>query len=89
MLVDLINSCGRAYLDLDARVAEFDAWGGCCSSTRHDGWNALTQPVVDISVRIPESEQTLTALRGESRRTWSHPIASNVEMAKSQLAFAN
>ena len=88
MLVDLINSCGRADHDLDARVAEFDAMRDLLIDAPRR-LNALTQRVVDISVRIPESEQTLTALRGEFAENVVAPIASNVEMAKSQLAFAD
>ena len=88
LLVELINSCGRADHDLDARVAEFDAMRDLLIDAPQR-LAALTQQVVDISVRIPESEQTLTALRGEFAENVIAPIASNVEMAKSQLAFAD
>ncbi|HEY5853624.1 MAG TPA: TPM domain-containing protein [Aldersonia sp.] len=88
LLVELINSCGRADHDLDARVAEFDAMRDLLIDAPQR-LAALTQQVVDISVRIPESEQTLTALRGEFPQNVIAPIASNVEMAKGQLAFAD
>ena len=88
LLIELINSCGRADHDLDARVTEFDAMRDLLIDAPQR-LAALTQQVVDISVRIPESEQTLTALRGEFPENVIAPIASNVEMAKGQLAFAD
>lgn len=87
MLIDIISSCGLADRELDARVEEFDTMRDLLinAPARLD---ALTQAVVALSVRLPESEAVLTALKNQFPAPTLAPVASNVTMASERLTLA-
>lgn len=87
MLIDIITSCGRADRELDARVEEFDGFRDLVvNATAH--LDELTQSVVDLTVRIPQSDSVLAQLRSEFDAAALSSIADNVAMAKDRLALA-
>ncbi|TQF73484.1 TPM domain-containing protein [Rhodococcus spelaei] len=88
MLIELISTCSRADKELNARVTEFDGMRDLLidAPARLD---ALTQHIVELTVRIPESEATLTALHGEFPGPALASVANNVTLAGRQLAFAD
>ncbi|MFZ2174712.1 MAG: TPM domain-containing protein [Rhodococcus sp. (in: high G+C Gram-positive bacteria)] len=87
MLIEIISSCGRADQELNERVQEFDGLRDLLinAPARLD---ALTQDIVAVTVRIPESAQTLTALQSEFPPEALAAIAHNVQMAEERLKFA-
>lgn len=87
MLIDIISSCGRADQELDARVEEFDGLRDLLinAPSRLD---ALTQSVVALSVRLPESETILTGLRSQFPASTLASITGNVTMASERLTLA-
>ncbi|WP_336880204.1 TPM domain-containing protein [Rhodococcus globerulus] len=87
MLIDIISSCGRADQELDARVDEFDTMRDLLinAPARLD---ALTQAVVAVSVRLPESEKILNELKNQFPAPTLAPVAGNVTMAGERLTLA-
>ncbi|NMM88205.1 hypothetical protein B2J88_28275 [Rhodococcus sp. SRB_17] len=87
MLIDIISSCGRADQELEARVEEFDAMRDLLinAPARLD---ALTQSVVALSVRLPESEAVLTTLKSQFPAPTLAPVVGNVTMAAERLTLA-
>ncbi|MDI9914416.1 TPM domain-containing protein [Rhodococcus sp. IEGM 1379] len=87
MLIDIISSCGRADQELEARVEEFDAMRDLLinAPARLD---ALTQSVVALSVRLPESEEVLTTLKNQFPAPTLAPVVGNVTMAGERLTLA-
>lgn len=87
MLIQIISSCGRADHELDSRVAEFESMRDLLinSCTKLD---SLTQDVVALTVRIPESEKTLAQLHTEFAAPALASISSNVAMAREDIELA-
>ncbi|MGC0364638.1 hypothetical protein ABH922_002622 [Rhodococcus sp. 27YEA15] len=87
MLIDIISSCGRADQELEARVEEFDGLRDLLinAPARLD---ALTQSVVALSVRLPESEQILTTLKGQFPAPTLASVVNNVSMAGERVTLA-
>jgi hypothetical protein len=88
LLVDLIHGCGKADQELDARVAEFDGMRDLLIDAPQR-LDALTQEIVGLSVRIPDSAATLAALVGEFPAPTLAPVRDNVTHAKERLEFAD
>lgn len=88
MLVELIATCSRADRELNERVAEFDGMRDLLidAPARLD---ALTQRMVEMTVRIPGSETTLTTLRGEFPAPALASVDGNLALARQQLAYAD
>lgn len=88
MLVTLISTCSKADAELNSQVAEFDGMRDLLidAPARLD---ALTQQVVELTVRIPASETVLDDLRTEFPAPVLAPVAENVILARQQLAFAD
>ncbi|MFD4294430.1 TPM domain-containing protein [Rhodococcus sp. NPDC058505] len=88
MLVELIATCSRADRELNDRVTEFDGMRDLLidAPARLD---ALTQRTVEMTVRIPESESVLTALRGEFPAPALASVDGNIALAREQLAYAD
>ncbi|AOW92926.1 hypothetical protein BFN03_10260 [Rhodococcus sp. WMMA185] len=86
MLVEIISSCGRADRELNERVEEFDGLRDLLIGAP-ERLDALTQQMVALSVRIPDSTQTLATLQTEFPSTAIAPIAHNVTMAQERLDF--
>ncbi|NLE79682.1 MAG: TPM domain-containing protein [Rhodococcus sp.] len=87
MLIEIITSCGRADRELDDRVKEFDGLRNLLINAG-DRLDALTQKVVGVSVRIPESDGTLDRLRDEFPAESLASITDNVTMADERMKFA-
>ncbi|MGX7825813.1 TPM domain-containing protein [Actinokineospora sp. 24-640] len=87
LLVELISRLGRADRELDARVAEFDELRDLLLDAP-GRLDALTQKVVGISVRLPESTATWTRLTGEFPAPALAPVRDNLAMAQERLTFA-
>ncbi|GAA3191015.1 hypothetical protein GCM10020255_090260 [Rhodococcus baikonurensis] len=87
MLIDIISSCGRADQELEARVDEFDGLRDLLinAPARLD---ALTQSVVSLSVRLPESEAILTKLKDQFPAPTLASVVNNVTMASERLTLA-
>ncbi|CAN5359954.1 TPM domain-containing protein [soil metagenome] len=87
MLIDIISSCGRADQELEARVEEFDGLRDLLinAPARLD---ALTQSVVSLSVRLPESEAILTKLKDQFPAPTLASVVNNVTMASERLTLA-
>lgn len=88
MLVDLISGCGRADRELDAQVAEFDGMRDLLINAPQR-LDALTQEMVTLSSRIPESSATLAKLVAEFPAPTLAPVRDNVAHAKERLEFAD
>ncbi|WP_072688392.1 TPM domain-containing protein [Rhodococcus marinonascens] len=86
MLVDIITSCGRADRELNERVEEFDGLRDLLINAP-DRLDALTRHMVALTVRIPESTQTLATLQTEFPSTAIASIAHNVTMTQERLGF--
>lgn len=88
MLVELIVTCSRADHELNNRVAEFDGMRDLLidAPARLD---ALTQRLVETTVRIPQSEATLAALHGEFPAPALASVDGNIALAREQLAYAD
>ncbi|MEV0948399.1 TPM domain-containing protein [Rhodococcus sp. NPDC049939] len=84
MLVDIITSCGRADRELNERVEEFDGLRDLLINAP-DRLDALTRNMVALTVRIPDSTQTLATLQTEFPSTAIASIADNVTMAQERL----
>ncbi|MDH6290005.1 TPM domain-containing protein [Rhodococcus sp. NM-2] len=87
MLIDIITSCGRADRELNERVQEFDGLRDLLINAP-DRLDALTRDMVALTVRIPESTQTLATLQTEFPAAALASVAHNVTMAEERLAFA-
>ncbi|WP_305091826.1 YgcG family protein [Prescottella sp. R16] len=87
MLVELVTTCARADKELDDRVAEFDAMRDLLldAPARLD---ALTQAVVALTVRAPQSDATLAALRAEFPASVLATVEHNPAMARERIVFA-
>lgn len=87
LLIQIISSCGRADHELDTRVAEFESMRDLLinSGPRLD---SLTQAVVALTVRVPESETVLTQLRAEFAAPALASIVSNVDIAREDIELA-
>ncbi|REE77006.1 TLP18.3/Psb32/MOLO-1 phosphatase superfamily protein [Rhodococcus wratislaviensis] len=87
MLIDVITSCGRADRELNERVQEFDGLRDLLINAP-DRLDALTRDMVALTVRIPDSTQTLATLQTEFPAAALASVAHNVTMAEERLAFA-
>ncbi|RVW10988.1 TPM domain-containing protein [Prescottella agglutinans] len=87
MLVELVTTCARADKELNARVAEFDSMRDLLldAPARLD---ALTQAVVALTVRVPQSDATLATLRTEFPASVLATIEHNPDMARERITFA-
>ncbi|MGH3859401.1 TPM domain-containing protein, partial [Actinokineospora sp.] len=88
LLVDLISGCGKADQELDAQVAEFDGMRDLLINAPQR-LDALTQEMVTLSSRLPESEATLARLVGEFPAPTLAPVRDNVNHAKERLDYAD
>ncbi|MGQ0839614.1 MAG: TPM domain-containing protein [Actinokineospora sp.] len=88
LLVDLISSCGKADRELDASVAEFDALRDLLINAPQR-LDALTQEMVGLTVRVPDSAVALEKVVGEFPADVVAPVRDNVAMARERLAFAD
>ncbi|CRK55927.1 hypothetical protein [Alloactinosynnema sp. L-07] len=88
LLVELISSCGKADRELDARVAEFDGMRDLLIDAPQR-LDTLTQEMVALTTRLPESEATLARLVAEFPAPVLAPIRDNVTQARQRLAFAD
>ncbi|WP_436496083.1 TPM domain-containing protein [Actinokineospora sp. HUAS TT18] len=88
LLIELISSCGKADKELDARVAEFDGMRDLLIDAPQR-LDALTQDMVALTTRVPESEATLTRLATEFPADVLSPIRDNVTHARQRLDFAD
>lgn len=87
MLIEIITSCGQADRELDSRVEEFESLRDLVvNADAH--LDELTRAVVELNVRIPQSEDTLTELESEFAAAVLHSIAENVSMARESLELA-
>lgn len=87
MLIQIISSCGRADHELDSRVAEFDTMRDLLINADAT-LDSLTQSVVELTVRLPESEKVLSQLRTEFAAPALASIAANVDMAREDVTLA-
>ncbi|SDJ17479.1 TLP18.3, Psb32 and MOLO-1 founding protein of phosphatase [Actinokineospora alba] len=88
LLVDIISGCGAADRELDAQVAEFDGMRDLLINAPQR-LDALTQEMVTLSSRLPESTATLERLVGEFPAPTLAPVRDNVTHAKERLDFAD
>lgn len=87
MLIQIISSCGRADHELDSRVAEFESMRDLLINAGAK-LDSLTQNVVELTVRVPESEKTLAQLQTEFAGPALASIVSNVDMTREHIALA-
>ena len=87
LLVELITGLTRADRDLDARVAEFDALRDLLIDAPNR-LDALTEQVVAVRVRLPESAAAWARLSAEFPAPAVAPVKDNVAMAEQRVAFA-
>ncbi|WP_032400043.1 TPM domain-containing protein [Rhodococcoides fascians] len=87
MLVEIISSCGQADRELDSRVEEFDGFRDLVMNAGSH-LDELTQAIIGLTVRIPQSEAVLAQLHSEFSETALKSIADNVTMAKDRVALA-
>ncbi|WP_067993455.1 TPM domain-containing protein [Nocardia pseudobrasiliensis] len=87
LLVELISACGRANRELDAKVTEFDAMRNLLIDAPRR-LDALTRDVVELTTRIPRSEELLARLVGEYPASVIAPVRENVTMACERISFA-
>ncbi|WP_458689663.1 TPM domain-containing protein [Nocardia tengchongensis] len=87
MLIDLVSSCGSADRDLDAKVGEFDAMRNLLINAG-ERLDALTRDVVELTVRLPNSQATLAELVTAHPASVLAPIHDNVSMAGERLWYA-
>lgn len=87
LLIELITTCGRADAELDDKVAEFDAMRNLLIDAPQR-LDALTRDIVDLTVRLPRSEQTLRDLVAAQPESVTAPVRDNVTMARERIAFA-
>ncbi|BAH49186.1 TPM domain-containing protein [Rhodococcus opacus] len=87
MLIDIITSCGRADRELNEKVQEFDGLRDLLINAP-DRLDALTRDMVALTVRIPDSTQTLATLQTEFPAAALASVAHNVTMAEERLAYA-
>ncbi|WP_137723705.1 TPM domain-containing protein [Prescottella subtropica] len=87
LLVELVTTCARADRELDDRVTQFDAMRDLLidAPARLD---ALTQAVVALTVRAPQSDATLAALRTEFPAPVLATVEHNPAMARDRIVFA-
>jgi len=88
LLVELISSCGKADSELDARVTEFDGMRDLLIDAPQR-LDTLTQEMVALTTRVPDSEKTLADLVTEFPANVLAPILDNVTQARDRLAFAD
>jgi hypothetical protein len=87
LLIELITGLSSADDELDARVAEFDALRDLLIDAPNR-LAALTERVVALTVRLPDSRAALARLAGEFPAAAVAPVADNVTMAEQRLSFA-
>ncbi|MFC5285947.1 TPM domain-containing protein [Actinokineospora guangxiensis] len=87
LLIELITGLSSADAELDARVAEFDALRDLLIDAPNR-LAALTERVVALTVRLPESRAALARLAAEFPARAVAPVADNVTMAEQHLSFA-
>ncbi|MGB3370233.1 MAG: TPM domain-containing protein, partial [Rhodococcus sp. (in: high G+C Gram-positive bacteria)] len=87
MLIQIISSCGRADHELDSRVAEFESMRDLLINADAK-LDSLTQAVVELTVRVPESEKILAQLQTEFAAPALASISSNIEMAREDIELA-
>lgn len=87
MLIQIISSCGRADHELDSRVAEFESMRDLLINAGSK-LDSLTQAVVELTVRVPESDAVLKALHTEFAAPALASISSNITMAQEDIELA-
>ncbi|MBY6499269.1 TPM domain-containing protein, partial [Rhodococcus sp. BP-262] len=87
MLIQIISSCGRADHELDSRVAEFEQMRDLLINAGST-LDSLTQAVVALTVRVPESEAVLARLHTEFAEPALASISSNIVMAREDIELA-
>ncbi|MFC4603118.1 TPM domain-containing protein [Rhodococcus kronopolitis] len=87
MLVELISTCSRADRELNAQVTEFDGMRDLLIDAP-GRLDALTQRLVEMTVRVPAADTVLAGLRAEFPAPALASVAENVTLAQQQLAFA-
>ena len=87
MLIQIISSCGRADHELDSRLAEFESMRDLLINADAK-LDSLTQAVVELTVRVPESEKILAQLQTEFAAPALASISSNIEMAREDIELA-
>ncbi|MEV5648628.1 TPM domain-containing protein [Nocardia sp. NPDC052254] len=87
LLVELISTCGRADAELDAKVSEFDTMRNLLIDAPQR-LDTLTRDVVDLTVRVPGSEETLRRLLGAQPESVTAAVRDNVTMARERIGFA-
>ncbi|ORB59441.1 hypothetical protein BST43_07115 [Mycobacteroides saopaulense] len=88
LLIEVITSATRADRTLDEQSTAFDGLRNLVINAP-DRLNALTQQVVAISARVPESEKILAQLRTEFDGAALAPIADNITEANERVRFAD
>ncbi|OZC56741.1 hypothetical protein CH267_10065 [Rhodococcus sp. 06-621-2] len=87
MLIQIISSCGRADHELNSRVAEFESMRDLLINA-DSKLDSLTQAVVELTVRVPESDAVLKALHTEFAEPALASISSNITMAQEDIELA-
>jgi uncharacterized membrane protein YgcG len=88
LLTRVVVAAAKADRELDAQREAFEQLRDLVinAPSRLD---ALTQQMVDVTARIPPSEQALAALHKQFSDSALASVAGNVETAKQRLAFAD
>ncbi|MEU9806019.1 TPM domain-containing protein [Mycobacterium sp. NPDC050853] len=88
LLIDVITSAARADRTLDEQSTAFDALRNLVinAPTKLDG---LTQQVVSVTARTPESERVLAQLHTEFDGTALASITDNITEARERVSFAD
>lgn len=87
MLLELIDTLGRADRELNARVTEFNDMRNLLINAG-DRLDALTRDLVDVTGRIPDAEAELGRLTETYPTEVLTPVRDNIAMARERIAFA-
>lgn len=87
MLLELIDTLGRADRELDARVTEFDEMRNLLINAG-DRLDTLTRDLVDVTGRIPDAEAELGRLTDTYPAEALAPVRDNIAMARERITFA-
>ncbi len=87
MLVDLVTLCARADAALDEQVEAFDSKRDLLVQAP-DILDAVARDIVTISVRLPEAEKTLAALKEQFAPEALATIITNPGLARDHVQLA-